>query len=170
MYKDKIRIELQQKVEIRFPDFESEMYDTVKEFPEDYIEFLEHFGEGILGEYLRVFPYHLTDRLTRKWREIPEDDYWGAKHLAKYYFKENKDFIKTAILLGDTMDGDQFIYCNKEYYIYCFQGQGFFENVGSKLENIIAYYEKGDHWEPVDISVFTPFDSSLVVRGREFLF
>lgn len=169
MYKDKIRIQLQQKVEVRVPDFEYELYDAVQNFPEDYAEFLEHFGEGILGEYLRVFSYIQADELTARWRHISEEGFAGVKYISKYYFDDNQDFIKEAILLGDTIEGDQIIYWNNEYYIYCFQATTFFEKVGSKLEDVFAFYEKGDPWEAIDMSVFTPIDSFLATRSREYL-
>jgi hypothetical protein len=156
------------KISIPFPNVEA--LDEVKSFPADYCEFIEEYGDGIIENFLRIFNYYHVDYFTRRWRNKSKKHFTGARYIAKFYFKRKDKFASDAILIGDTVTGDQIIFWNGDFYVYIFQGTGWFGKVGEKLQDVLNFYRDGKIWYDVDLSFFTPMDMSLALESKEYLY
>ena len=163
----RLKIKLQNKVDVHPPDFD--FLTEIKEFPDDYVNFLNNYGEGIIGGYLRIWNYQYADHFTGIWRRMPRKYFASARYIGRYRLSKNKKFASEAFLLGDTTDGDQVIYWNNEYYVYCFQATTFFERVGENLEDVLSFYASGKFWEAIDTTIFTPIDFGSASLGAGYL-
>ena len=122
-------------------------------YPPDYLNFIREYGEGIIGEYIRIYPPHIAEKIEKKWKNE------SGKHIQKTYFNQ-VPFLENAIFIGDTLDGDQIFFFDNYYYAYSVEGPaGFLEKTGSKLTSILSFYNSGKYWEPIDVESFTPFNS-----------
>lgn len=83
-------------------------------FEEDYKAYILKYGTGILGgTYIRIYsPTRIIQNQT-EWLE----------RVTQYYFWEEgkdiltKDKVLEAICIGDTLDGDEIIFFQNQYYI-----------------------------------------------------
>lgn len=133
--------------------------------PKDYREFINYYGEGIIDEWLRIFPISRIVTLTYIWRKKGQPA-WLAKKFTKIV---NKGFSNGAILLGDSVDGDQVIFYNKNYYVFCFNGV--FEKLFKvdSLNGVFDFYRAGLYWEKMKFETFIPFNSDYVLDGLHYI-
>ena len=122
--------------------------------PEDYHDFITFFGEGLFGGYVRIFPPFTIHMIMLGWP-------YAIQKVS--HFKNNKvlsrDNLKEAIIIGDTLDTDQIICFDKNYYIYSWQGDILIFKVGNKLKDVFKWYASGEYWEAANFNTFTPFIS-----------
>ncbi|MDR0195587.1 MAG: SMI1/KNR4 family protein [Myroides sp.] len=83
-------------------------------FEEDYKSFMLQYGTGILGgTYIRIYSPTRITKGQSEWLE----------RVTQYYFWEDGEDILTkeqvlqAICIGDTLDGDEIIFYQNQYYI-----------------------------------------------------
>jgi len=134
--------------------------DNVKlsDFPTDYIEYIEYFGEGLLGGYLRIFPIHFIDQLI-----VP----WHNRTSKNIFFKSNSVIshqqLSKSLIIGDTLDNAQFIYFEGNYFIYNVEIEEFVVKVGKRLQDIFEWFITGRFYDPIMLDTFMPFDSNKTV-------
>ena len=153
---EEVKIEPQQIVRQEPPLFLDNV--RITDFPKDYIEFIKYFGEGLLGDYLRIFPVNFIDNLILPWRE----------RTSKNKFFNNCSIItheqlSKALIIGDTLDNAQFIYFEGSYYIYNVEIEEFIVNVGKSIKDIFEWFAAGSFYEPNMLNTFMPFDSYKTV-------
>ncbi len=151
-----------------------ELYETLRyahkdddydNHPEDYLKFVEYFGEGIFGDYVRIFPPVRGKQLSEIWKKYESENDTDFKSLAKDKFGNPLKVIDELILIGDTLDGDHIFYWNKLYYVYHFQVKLYIKELGSNILDVLKYYESGEDWGAIEVKKFTPFNSELVTSG-----
>ncbi len=76
-------------------------------FPHGYTEYMEMFGEGVLGgSFIRVYPPQRVARELAEWRA----------RIAEYWFWDrgvsvlSKDKVLESIVFADTVNGDELIF------------------------------------------------------------
>lgn len=125
------------------------------QFDNDYKEYVERYGNGILGgTYVRIYlPERICNTLNL-WRE----------RITKYWFwdegKEvlSKNDVLKSVRIGDTFDGDEIILFANAYYILP-RHSGMIYKVGSTLSETIEWLcSKGILTEPFAEREFEPFD------------
>ncbi len=137
-------------------------FDYYDHLPDDYLTLNERFGEGIFADYIRIFPPYRAIKLNNYWKKLEEGNNCGVRYVANKYTDDPTEFILKSVLIGDTLDGDQIIFFNGQYYIYHFQFSNYFTKVGVNIVSVFEYYERGEKWESIEIKTFTPFNSQLV--------
>lgn len=134
--------------------------DNIKlsDLPEDYINYIDFFGEGLLGDYLRIFPVHFINHLIIPWRR---------QSLKNKFFKDNSilsyEQLSKSIIIGDTLDNSQFIYFNGSYFIYNVEVDEFVINVGKSINDIFEWFISGEFWDSIKLDTFVPFNSDKTV-------
>ncbi|MDR0195205.1 MAG: SMI1/KNR4 family protein [Myroides sp.] len=83
-------------------------------FEEDYNTFMRQYGTGILGgTYIRIYSPTRITKGQSEWLE----------RVTQYYFWEDGEDILTkeqvleSICIGDTLDGDEIIFYQNQYYV-----------------------------------------------------
>ncbi|MTG97516.1 SMI1/KNR4 family protein [Myroides albus] len=84
------------------------------QLPECYTQFISQYGRGILGgTYIRIYMPSFVANNQEEWIE----------RITEYYFWDDgknvltKEEVLNSICLGDTLDGDEIIYYNKQYFV-----------------------------------------------------
>lgn len=131
-------------------------------YPSDYMEFIRTKGEGIIGDYIRIYAPHRAEKIEPTWKKNI-GELINAKHI------KDEQFIKQVIFIGDTLDSDSIFFYDKNYYVYSYQVNVLFENLGSRLQNVLDFYNSGKYWDSINTETFTPFDSSWFFDGLEYM-
>jgi hypothetical protein len=131
-------------------------------YPRDYMDFIRTKGEGIIGDFIRIYAPHRAEQIEPSWKKNI-----GEIINAKYI--KDELFIKEVIFIGDTRAPDHIFFYDKNYYVYLYQVKVLLENVGSKLQNVLDFYHSGKYWDSIDTETFTPFDSSWFYRGLDYM-
>ena len=122
--------------------------------PSDYIEFIEQFGEGIIGERIRIFPVSKLRIMTERWLE------WQSSTAEMRFFRRHSK--KDSIMIGDTIDGDIIFYLNQNYYLAARQYEEKVYELGKELTGVFDFYKNDKKYGGNDITDFKPFDSYLI--------
>ena len=83
-------------------------------FEEDYNTFMRQYGTGILGgTYIRIYS---PTRITKGQSE------WLERVTQYYFWEDGKDILTKeqvleSICIGDTLDGDEIIFYQNQYYV-----------------------------------------------------
>ena len=92
--------------------------DYTKNLPEDYLNLVERFGEGIFADYIRIFPPARAWKLTEIWRKIEHQGETDFQRFGKKQFDDPLKVIDELMLIGDTLDGDEIFFWNGMYCIF----------------------------------------------------
>ncbi|WP_165244099.1 SMI1/KNR4 family protein [Paludisphaera soli] len=129
-------------------------------FPAGYRNYIARFGEGVLADYLRVYPPHQIlegDNNVHAWRERI-DEYW--------FWDAGKDVLTKertlqCVIVADTLDGDEIVFHPSEpdrLYVLPHDDEEIHE-AGDGLTAAIEWLlTAGVLTEPVDRRNFDPFD------------
>ena len=127
----------------------------MEDFPIDYIDFIQEFGEGILANTIRIFTPTFIDQLIIPWRLKSKNN-----PIFKSHSLINTNQLDQTIILGDDCDNAQILYFNGFYYIYIIEFKECIIKAGSSLEDVFNWYRKGSFFDPIELNSFTPFDSN----------
>ncbi|WP_286965042.1 SMI1/KNR4 family protein, partial [Flavobacterium sp. UBA4854] len=104
-------------------------------FDEDYKEYVQKYGSGILGgTYVRVYLPETIVLTLEEWKNrITEYWFWdeGKEVLTK-------EEVLSSIRIGDTFDGDEIIFLNNQYYILPRYSEMIYK-AGNSLEEAISW-------------------------------
>ncbi len=159
-----MKIITKEKVSESYTD-PARMFDYI-DFPTDYLEFINEYGEGIVGEYIKIYPKYRSVELEVIWERL--DPRWKLSkfYIATKYSGDSAHFFENAILIGETLfDDDQIIYWKGNYYIYrsvCYEK---LINVGSKLDDVFDFYISENYLSQDDAMKFIPFYSEFAESG-----
>lgn len=104
-------------------------------FESQYLEYVQTFGQGVLGgSFIRIYlPSKIQNDLI-SWRKRV-DEYW-------FWDKEenqiNKQQVLNSIIVGDTLNGDELIYLQEEYYLLSRNSDDIYK-LGSKLKDSLEW-------------------------------
>jgi hypothetical protein len=121
--------------------------------PLDYKQFIYQFGEGILGDYIRIFPLWRLCQATANWRE-------GENSCAEKEFFNN-DNKNESLLVGDTLDGDLIFYLNDKFYLAARQYESKVYTLGQNLNDVFDFFKHDINYGDIDVTDFKPFNSNL---------
>ena len=133
-------------------------YVKISDFPIDYIEFIDFFGEGLLGDYIRIFPINFINYLIPPWR----------RRTKKNTFFNNctvisHEQLSKSLIIGDTLDNAQLIYFDGNYYIYNIEVEECIIKIGESIKDIVEWFANGKFYSPMIMDKFVPFDSDKTV-------
>jgi hypothetical protein len=138
---------------------EFDLDQNIDKYPSDYLKFIQTHGEGLMGGYIRIFAPHIAEAIESRWKK------GFGKYIQETYF-DGLPFLESVLLIGDSIDCDQIFYFVNDYYVFSVEGdEGYFENLGPNLSEVIEFYKSGKYWEPIDMENFTPFNSSWIFNG-----
>lgn len=132
-------------------------------FDEDYKEYVQKYGSGILGgTYVRVYLPETIILTLEEWKNrITEYWFWdeGKEVLTK-------EEVLNSIRIGDTFDGDEIILLNSQYYILPRYSEMIYK-AGNTLEETIAWLcSSGILTEAFSEREFEPFDPSIFLNNN----
>jgi hypothetical protein len=132
-------------------------------FPEGYREYVTTLGEGILGDFVRIYP---------PWRVLAELDGWRDRIRHYWFWNAGFDVLtdkqaEESIVIADTLNGDELIFHpsqSNRLLVLPHEDELIFE-AGMNLFDAINWLCGSDklteRFEPGD---FEPFDSRLLER------
>lgn len=132
-------------------------------FDEDYKEYVQKYGSGILGgTYVRIYLPETIVLTLEEWRNrITEYWFWdeGKEVLTK-------EEVLKSIRIGDTFDGDEIIFLNNQYYILPRYSEMIYK-AGNSLEETITWLcSSGILTEAFSEREFEPFDPSGLLNSN----
>jgi hypothetical protein len=142
---------------------ESKLWVTL---PDGYREFMTTIGEGILGQFVRIYAPWRIERELAGWRQRI-DSYW--------FWEDGSDVLPKGralecVIIGDTIDGDELVFHSnrpKRLFILPRNHTKIFE-AGSDIVSAINWiFGSGELVEPFDDCTFEPFDSRLELSQSE---
>jgi len=141
-------------VSLRTIDFNMKFEGVDKiDLPDDYLKFIGQFGEGIIGDYIKIFPIMNIVKYTKLWRECNP-----TKAEVKFFKKHNR---LDCTLIGETSDQDMFIYLNGQYYFTTRQYEEKIYLLGPSLNDLLLFFRSNKKYGDNDIDKFVPFDSHI---------
>ncbi|MET3025185.1 SMI1/KNR4 family protein [Flavobacterium sp. UW10123] len=131
-------------------------------FDEDYKEYVQTYGSGILGgTYVRIYLPETIILTLEEWKNrITEYWFWdeGKEVLTK-------EEVLNSIRIGDTFDGDEIILLNNQYYILPRYSEMIYK-AGNTLEETISWLcSAGVLTEVFSEREFEPFDPSEFLKS-----
>ena len=123
------------------------------DLPEDYLQFINQFGEGAIGDHIYIFPILKLCEKTKFWRD---DNPTKAEEV---FFKKNNRNECTVI--GETSDRDIIFYLKSQYYFSTRQYEERIYKLGSSITDILEFFSLHKKYGKHSVKTFTPFDSSL---------
>ena len=123
------------------------------DLPDDYLYFIGQFGEGIIGDYIKIFPIMKIVNYTKLWRECNQ-----TKAEVKFFKKHSRS---DCTLIGETSYGDMLIYLNGQYYFSTRQYEEKIYLLGLSLNDLLAFFKNDKIYGDIDINKFLPFDSHI---------
>jgi hypothetical protein len=132
-------------------------------FDEDYKDYVQKYGSGILGgTYVRVYLPETIVLTLEEWKNrINEYWFWdeGKEVLMK-------DEVLNSIRIGDTFDGDEIILLNSKYYILPRNSEMIYK-AGNTLEEAITWLcSSGILTEAFTEREFEPFDPEEFMKNK----
>jgi hypothetical protein len=162
MTKSEIKLEikpLEINLDLNRLDFfgvDKEERDFAIQLPNDYIEFTNTYGEGIIGEYIRICPPVICFRKAIQCRENL------TKNFIALFNTSSEKLTHELVYIGNTMGNDWIYYFNYSYYIYQSYDQEILTNVGSELKNVLDFFSSPTSgYENIVCDTFTPLNSFL---------
>ncbi len=137
---------------------ETELWMT---FPDGYREYMLRFGEGTLGDFVRIYP---------PWRILKSNTEW-RKRIEKYWFWEKgrkvlpKERALEGILIGDSLNGDELLIHPtraKSFFVLPIDKEKVFEIQGTLEDAIEWMCSSGRVVRAFRNRDFNPFDSRLI--------
>lgn len=139
-----------------------EIFGINTTYPKECIKYLQHFGIGLLGGLIIIYPPNKSYQLTHEYLNhflqhknhlflIDKSDLIkGIK--AK---RVSKIILKSFLFIGRTEDGEPFYFDGKYYYVNHWSFQPFTLNrVGKTLNDLFTWYSSGLFIEKNDLSFF----------------
>ena len=123
--------------------------------PLDYLFFIKQFGEGILGNCIRIYPVSKMFERTVAWRET------GPSNAETLFFNEKQNERTKCVVVGDAFDDQTIFHLNGKYF---FSSLYYIEKVyklGNQLIDVFTFFRDHKIYSKNDITHFEPFDSSL---------
>lgn len=132
-------------------------------FDEDYKDYVQKYGSGILGgTYIRVYLPETIVLTLEEWKNrIKEYWFWdeGKEVLIK-------DEVLNSIRIGDTFDGDEIVLLNSQYYILPRNSEMIYK-AGNTLEEAINWLcSSGILTEAFTEREFEPFDPEEFMKNK----
>jgi hypothetical protein len=133
-------------------------------FPKGYCEYVTILGEGILGDFIRVYP---------PWRILAELDSWRDR-IRQYWFWDNGVDVLTdeqaeeSVIIADTLNGDELIFhpSNPDRLIVLPRDKEVIFEAGENLTEALEWLcGSGKVTQQFSASEFEPFDSRTLERS-----
>ena len=123
------------------------------DLPNDYLYFIGQFGEGIIGDYIKIFPIMKIVNQTKLWRGCNQ-----TKAEIKFFKKNRRS---DCTLIGELSDGDLLFYLNGQYYFLASLYEEKIYLLGPSLNDLLAFFKNHKIYGDTDIDKFVPFDSLI---------
>lgn len=126
------------------------------EFPADYAEFIEEYGECKIEDFIHIFPH---SRVYIKTKRLRENEAFVEFMLSFNAELDKEDFIKNVIFIGEAQS-DLIMYYNNSYYLFFYEVDEIWRKCNN-LDEVFANYEKGEYWEKMELKTFTPINDTI---------
>lgn len=130
-------------------------------FPEGYRDFMVRFGEGTIGDFLRIYPPWRIQATYREWR-TRIDQYWFWEKGRKVLPKER---AIECFPIGDTLNGDELVIHPSRpnrFFVLPGEAEKVFEIPGTLADAIEWICSSGRLTRAIRSRDFTAFDSRLI--------
>lgn len=118
------------------------------ELPNDYLEFINQFGEGLFGGYLKIFPINKLMEFTKFWRKDNP-----TKAELKFFQEHDRN---DCTVIGKTLDGDILFYMNSQYYFSTRQFEEKVYPLGASLGEVFNFFKNDPNYGSLDVTKFIP--------------
>ena len=123
--------------------------------PVDYLLFIKQFGEGLLGNCIRIYPVSKMFKRTVAWRET------GPSNAETLFFNEKQNERTKCVVIGDAFDDQIIFHLNCEYYFSSLYYTEQVYRLGESISDVFTFFRDHDIYGKNDMTHFEPFDSSL---------
>jgi|GEM_PF-5954273 len=139
-----------------------EIFEINTTYPKECIEYLQHFGIGLLGGLIVIYPPNKSYQLTHEYLNhflqhknhlflIDKSDLIKGNKAKRV----SKSILKSFLFIGRTEDGEPFYFDGKYYYINHWSFQPFtLYRIGKTLDDLFDWYSSGLFVEKTDLSFF----------------
>lgn len=103
------------------------------ELPADYLQFINQFGEGAIGDHIYIFPIIKLCGRTKFWRD---DNPTKAEIV--FFKKHNRN---DCTVIAETSDGDILIYLKGLYYLSTRQQEEKIYKLGATLSDVLEFHK-----------------------------
>ena len=122
------------------------------DLPDDYLEFIKQFGEGVIGGNIKIYPLDKLIGATKFWRE---DNPTKAEVI--FFYTHNR---AECTLIGD-VGGDTLIYLDGIYYFSIREFEDKIYILGKTLYEALLFFKYDTLHGKMDVEKFVPFDSYI---------
>ena len=123
--------------------------------PVEYLFFIGKFGEGLLGDCVRIFPINKMFQKTTDWREA------GQTKAEILFFSKKKNERKNCVVVGDAFKDQLIFHLNGEYFFSSLYYTEKIYQLGKTLLDAFEFFKNHNTYGKNDMTHFVPFDSSL---------
>ena len=123
--------------------------------PVDYLIFIKQFGEGLLGDCVRMYPVSKLFQKTIDWRKASQ-----TKAEILFFNKKQNDREK-CIVIGRAFDDQTIFHLNGEYFFSSLYYTEKVYRLGESLLDVFAFFRDHKIYGKYDMTHFVPFDSLL---------
>ena len=122
------------------------------DLPDDYLDFIGQFGEGVIGDNIKLYPLTRLIAATKFWRT---DNPTKAEII--FFKKHNRT---DCTLIGD-VGGDTLIYLDGIYYFSIREFEDKIYILGKTLYEVLLFFKYDTLHGKMDVEKFLPFDSTI---------
>ncbi len=126
-------------------------YGFTIEFPKDYEEFIEEYGECKIENFIHIFPHSRVYIRTKTLR--------ASVAFVDFMLSFNKeidreDFLDNVIYIGIGDERDMILFYKDHYYIFFYAVEELWLKFET-LDLVFESYARGDYWDAFELNNFT---------------
>lgn len=123
--------------------------------PVDYLFFIKQFGEGMLGNCIKIYPVNKMFERTVVWRET------GPSNAETLFFNENQNERAKCVVVGDAFDDQTIFHLNCEYYFSSLYYTEQIYRLGKRISDVFTFFRDHKIYGKNDMTNFEPFNSYI---------
>lgn len=127
-------------------------YGFTIEFPKDYEEFIEEYGECKIEDFIHIFPH---SRVYLRTKTLRSSSAFLDFMLSFKKDIDREDFVNNFIYIGLGDTNDIILFYRNHYYIFFYAVEEVWLKFGT-LNEVFESYARGDYWEAFELNNFTP--------------
>ena len=123
--------------------------------PVDYLFFIKQFGEGLLGDCIRIYPVNKMFERTVAWRET------GPSNAETLFFNEKQNERTKCVVAGDAFDDQTIFHLNCKYYFSSLYYTKQVYRLGKNISDVFTFFIDHKIYGKNDVTHFIPFNYSI---------
>ncbi len=127
-------------------------YGFTIEFPKDYEQFIEEYGECKIEDFIHIFPH---SRVYFRTKNLRSSTAFLNFMLSFNEEIDRENFVNNVIQIGSGDEKDIIMFYNDYYYIFLYAVDELWLKFET-LNEVFESYARGDYWEAFELNNFTP--------------